>query len=50
MLNNLIYIDGYMVFRTDQMSKGKSEFNTSEILSITKAKHFELFAVKVNVL
>ena len=46
-------IDGYTVFRADRMSKGggvtiyvKSEFNTSEILSITKTKNFELLSLK----
>jgi hypothetical protein len=45
---------GTRFFRTDRISKErgiyvKSEFNTSEIISITIAKHFELLAVKVNI-
>ncbi len=54
--DDLIYIDGYKVYRTDWVGKGggvaiyvKSKFVSSAILSITRAKQFEVLAIKVGV-
>ncbi len=52
--DDLIYIDGYKVYRTDRVGKGggvaiyvKSKFVSSVTLSITRAKQFEVLAIKV---
>lgn len=51
-----ISIEGYKVYRTDRVGKGdgvaiyvKSKFKSSVTLSVTKAKQFEVLAIKVGI-
>lgn len=54
--DKLILIEGYKVYRSDRIGKGggvaiyiKSKFTSSVTLSVTKAKQFDILAIKVKI-